>query len=309
MSLFQSKEFDLIVGISCYGMIASYMIALNLNKNCCDIESYVNNNALKSGISRSPKETLKYPKDALNILFVDDYIDDGKHLAESTKLISNINPIQITTLCVYSSKKNRSDVDIILEYLPGLTSFEWNIFHQKFTRSSCFDIDGVLCVDPSGEQDDDSVKYKEFLLNVNPLFKPLGKINYLVTSRLEKYRPETEAWLKQHDIEYGALIMLDLPSKEERLKKNMNAIHKAEAFKNSEQDIFYESSRNEAVKIHNLTLKPVYCVETNEMFSRERPIPEINYKSKYSNKTLFILKRIPKPFYNKLRTVYRFFVY
>lgn len=62
------------------------------------------------------------------------------------------------------------------------------------------DIDGVLCADPTPEENDDGEKYRHFLLNTPPLFIPKVTIGTLVTSRLEKYRPETEAWLQKNHV-------------------------------------------------------------------------------------------------------------
>ncbi|PYZ95083.1 phosphoribosyl transferase [Salipaludibacillus keqinensis] len=314
ISLLQGEDYDLIVGVSEAGMVPAYMIALYLNKHCCDLETFTCNHKLKAGISRNPKVNIEYPFEAKKILLVEDTNDSGHSFNEKINRVPNLVKKAISTICIYSSKPLRNDVDNFLEYIPGDFAFEWNIFHENFTSNSCFDIDGVLCVDPSGEQDDDGEKYKEFLINAALLLKPKGKIKYLVTSRLEKYRKETESWLLKNEIEYEFLIMLDLPSKEERQKLNMNAIHKAEALNNSKQELFYESSHVEAFKIHELTQKPVYCMETNKLYSKETMglLSFGEETSKFSKRTLFLitqLNKLPKPFYNTARNVYRFFVY
>ncbi|WNF35301.1 hypothetical protein RJD24_12595 [Bacillaceae bacterium IKA-2] len=309
LSLLQSRNFDLIVGMSKTGIVPAYMISLYLNKNCCGLETLLNNNQLRTGITREVKDKLKYPNEAKNILIVLDYLEIGETLEKLLEQ-NNIKLTNITTLCIYSDP-NRLDVDLVLEHIVGPTSFEWNIFSESFTRDACFDIDGVLCIDPNLEQDDDGEKYRDFLLNAPLLIKPIGKINYLVTSRLEKYRSETETWLKKNKIAYNSLIMLDLPSLEERLKLGINAIHKAETYKNSSQKLFYESSRSEAIKIHQLTNKPVYCVDTNEMFSIEMGIPNLCakvHKISLLEKLKSNVAKLPKPFFNILRGVYRILI-
>lgn len=268
ISVLQEKKIDLIVGISKHGMIPAYMIALYLNKNCCTHEALINNQDLKTGITRKTKDTLTYPMEAKHILLVKDF---SCSTTSANQLLQQITETMMdtktTVVSIYSGEKTRDDIDIFFEYIPRPQVFEWTIFDDNHTNNSCFDIDGVLCTDPSLDQDDDGEKYKDFLINAPPLIKPMGKINYLVTSRLEKYRAETEIWLKKNDIEYGSLIMLNLPTLEERRRLDINAIHKAEAYKDSGENLFYESSRKEAIKIHELTKKPVYCVDTNEMFS------------------------------------------
>jgi uncharacterized HAD superfamily protein len=52
-------------------------------------------------------------------------------------------------------------------------------------------------------------------LNAPPLFIPGSKIGTIVTSRLEKYRIQTET-LEANNIKYNDLVMLDLPNMETR---------------------------------------------------------------------------------------------
>ena len=54
--------------------------------------------------------------------------------------------------------------------------------------SSCIHV----TIYPTKEQNDDGPEYVSFLLNAVPLYLPGSKIGTLVTSRLEKYRVETE---------------------------------------------------------------------------------------------------------------------
>ena len=67
--------------------------------------------------------------------------------------------------------------------------FEWNyLHHDGYSHLCCYDIDGVLCEDPTDEENDDGDRYKNFILNAPLRFKPFAPIGFLVSSRLEKYR-------------------------------------------------------------------------------------------------------------------------
>lgn len=309
LTILQSRHFDLIVGNSKDSMVAVYIIALYLNKKCCDIKSYLDNFPLKTGITRKAKEDIKYPREAKSILLVEDIIKSDGFLENSIQYIIQKSSCNITTLCLYGARELEHKVDMILEYINKPISFEWNIFQQQFTSSACFDIDGVLCIDPTYEQDDDGEIYKSFLLDAPLLFKPNNRIKYLVTSRLEKYRTETETWLRRCNIEFESLIMLDLPSIEERQRLGINAIYKADAYKKSGQHLFFESSRSEAINIFEITGKPVYCVDTNEMFSKEMGNPKVikqkESKITFSQKIKQKLFLLPKPVYYPLRAIYR----
>src|SRR5687768_3323437 len=76
----QFQNFDLIVGIPRSGMVPAYIIALYLNKKCCDIDSLINNATLRTGSTRRAKNLIMNSHEAKKILLVDDSIDSGVSL-------------------------------------------------------------------------------------------------------------------------------------------------------------------------------------------------------------------------------------
>lgn len=263
-----TESYDLVVGIPRSGMIPAYFISLYLNINVTDVNGLITNQSLKKASVRQLKNPIDMPHNANNILLVDDSIISGNSMQETLDSIPQQLKDKITKLVIYSDRPRRDDVDQYLEVLPTPRVFEWNIFHRPLLEKACVDIDGVLCLDPSPEQNDDGNKYINFLLNARPHILPSYKIHSLVTSRLEKYRSHTEQWLKKHNILYENLIMLDLPDKESRLRLNAHAAHKAAYFKKSKNlEIFIESNGNQAKEIANITGKPCYCVDENFMYT------------------------------------------
>lgn len=277
----QGHNFDLVVGLPRSGMIPAYIIALFLNIECTDLTSFINNVRLKKGRTRPTKSTIEYPHDAKNILVVDDSIWSGESLKRDLSSIPSFLISKLTSLAIYSTEKARDDIDLFFEHVPTPRLFEWNIFHHKSLSEASVDIDGVLCVDPTTEQNDDGEAYKNFILNAQPLFIPTTEIHSLVTSRLEKYRAETETWLNKNGIAYKHLIMLDLPNKEERLRLGAHGKHKASYFKSARTQFFIESEVSQAKEICVLSGKPVYCVDNNTF---------------YQPNTLSLLKNNPRGF-------------
>ena len=256
------EDIDLIVGIPRSGMIPAYMIGLFLNKKVCSINELIENIVPSYG-NRMPNEKRK---NIHNILVVDDSICTGRAIIEAKEKLKNLD-YNIKYLCIYTNNVNNHLVDYTFEYAATPRLFQWNYMNMIWTEKSCFDIDGVLCVDPTKEENDDGEKYRKFLLNAKPLFVPQFCINTIVTSRLEKYRYETETWLRKNNIKYNRLIMLDLKSQEERIKLKAHANLKAHVYKKLEDTcIFVESDSKQAQKIAVLSGKTVICSSTDEIY-------------------------------------------
>ncbi len=256
------KDIDLIVGVPRSGMLPANLLALYLNKPYTDIHSFMNGHIYKAG-ARSQFFT---NKDYRKILVVDDSVASGGALQNCKQSLQGYEKdFHIEYAAIYVVPGKEKMVDYHFELLPLPRYFQWNVFNHTSLEKACFDIDGVLCEDPAPEQNDDGPKYIDFLRNARPLFIPGSKIGAIVTSRLEKYRAETEAWLKTHNVRYDKLIMLDLPNMQARQKANSHAGHKASAYQTTGGVLFVESDRGQAIAINRTTRKPVLCTETFEM--------------------------------------------
>src|SRR5690554_526389 len=263
LHLITQEGFELIVGLPRSGMIPAYMISAYLNVDCTDIDAFVNNTKLQRGITRTTKANLTYPQDAKKVLIVDDSVYSGKSMKLALDRIDGEVAKKIKTFAVYVNDNNPPYTDLYFEILKGKKLFEWGIYHNNIISNCCFDIDGVLCRDPLPEEDDDDVKYRNFIENVEPLFLPTGRIHSLVTNRLEKYRELTEVWLKKHNVLYDNLIMVQLSNKEDKNLIDASIDNKAKYYKKSNTELFIESSFNQAEKIAVFAGKPVYCTDTN----------------------------------------------
>lgn len=261
------EDIDLIVGIPRSGMIPAYMIALFLNKKVCSVDEYLNGIELHSGERLHPELV----KNNRKVLIVDDSVHSGVAINKvKQKIDINKDKILGDTLyfcAIYAREQSKELVDFYFEKVETPRLFQWNYLNHNSNSKSCFDIDGVLCCDPEAWQNDDGEKYEEFLKNAKPLFIPSYTIKAIVTSRLEKYRKQTELWLKEHNVKYEKLYMLNLPSKEDRIRLNAHSTFKSEIYSMLEDtNLFIESNPKQAKEICILAQKPVICVETDEMF-------------------------------------------
>ena len=256
------RDFDLIVGIPRSGMLPANLLALYLNRPYTDINSFLNGHIYKAGARGQFFDI----KDFKKILVVDDSIASGSAMEKCKESLKHLSAdFSISYCAIYVIPGKEKMVDFYFEVVPLPRYFQWNIMNHTTLEKACFDIDGVLCVDPTPEQNDDGPIYLDFIINAPPLFIPGSKIGTIVTSRLEKYRKETETWLKNNHVKYNDLVMLDLPDKEARQRANSHAEHKANTYKSKPYVLFVESSFSQAMEINRITKKPVLCTENFEM--------------------------------------------
>lgn len=258
ITILQQMNIGLVVGIPRSGMLPANLIALYLNVPYTDIDSFVENRIYGAG------DRQKYIKTkSNNVLVIDDSISAGIALNKAKNKLKNVKNYNLIYGAVYARSSSKHLVNFYCEVVDGDRIWEWNLFHNQIILGrSCMDIDGVLCRDPTSEENDDGEKYHKFLLTAEPKFIPTVKIKTLITCRLEKYRNETMFWLKKHNVQYDTLIMLNLPNKEARIKWGKYGDYKAEEYKKAEYIFFIESSLKEAKQIKELTKKQVFCIET-----------------------------------------------
>jgi uncharacterized HAD superfamily protein len=263
------RDFDLIVGVPRSGMLPANLLSLYLNRPYTDIHSFLNGHIYNAGARRQFFENSEFKK----ILVVDDSIASGGAMRECKEILSHLSSkFNIKYCAIYLIPGKEKLVDYFFELVPFPRYFQWNILNHTTLEKACFDIDGVLCADPLPEQNDDGEKYIDFILNAPPLFIPGSKIGTIVTSRLEKYRKETETWLRANNIKYNDLVMLDLPDMQARQKANNHGLHKAKEYMSKPYVLFVESEYNQAIEINRLSKKPVLCTANFEMIYKSESL-------------------------------------
>lgn len=257
------SEIDLVVGIPRSGLLAANLLCLYLHTPMTDVDGLLERELLATGNRHA--EDLAF-EDVETVLVVDDSVYTGETMRETNSRIDDSElPFEVEYGAVYVTREGDQFVDYWSEFVPRPRAFEWNIMHRSALGQWCVDVDGVLCRDPTPEENDDGEQYREFLASVEPKIVPKKRIGWLVTARLEQYRPETEAWLDRHGIEYDDLIMLDLPDKETRRKRGSHAEFKADVYRSSGATLFVESDPRQAEEIAVRSNRPVFCFETKEM--------------------------------------------
>ncbi|MEL7359564.1 MAG: phosphoribosyl transferase [Cyanobacteria bacterium J06648_10] len=257
---------DLVVGMPRSGLLAANMLSLHLNCLLTDLEGFLEGRLFETGFRLRGKA--KTFSECKRVLVLEDSIFSGRSIKEiKTRIEQRYDDRDIFYAAAFVLPESKDLVDIYYEVCPLPRLFEWNLMHHGLITRSCVDLDGVLCRNPSESENDDAENYIHFLRSVEPCIIPTVKLGHIVTNRLEKYREHTEEWLSQHNIEYGKLIMLDLPSKQARIEANCYATHKAKAYTETESLLFIESSERQARDISRISGKSVFCTDTKQMIN------------------------------------------
>lgn len=252
-------QVDAVAGVPRSGMLPATMLALYLGKPLLSIEQ-IGALTTNSFSSRVPLST-----SIKKVLVIDDSCNRGNALRKVKKHLSGIKDIEFIYAAAYVTESGKSLVDLYFEQLEQPRLFEWNIMDHDILGQACVDLDGVLCIDPTNEENDDGENYKNFLINAKPKFIPTHTIKAIVTCRLEKYRNLTVDWLDKHGIKYRHLYMMNLPDAATRRALNNYAQYKANIYREENAQLFIESNKEQALRIYSYTRKPVYCVSSNKL--------------------------------------------
>lgn len=252
------RDLDVVIGVPRSGMLPATILALHRNIRLTSVDDFCKERCLSGG-QRDTHKKLKMG------LVLDDSILTGRSLREAADKLKKCK-LKLFYGGIYLRPEAETSTLLYYKKVPIPRIFEWNWLHSYWTQRSCMDIDGVLCRDPTIKENDDGLRYRRFLHTTTPRHVPTVEIHTLATSRLEKYRLDTEKWLQKTGIRYQNLVMHPAETKKARQKANDHAQRKADAYIKSGCHLFIESSERQAVEINKLTSKPVLCTDTMKLY-------------------------------------------
>jgi orotate phosphoribosyltransferase len=262
------RDIDIVAGVPRSGLLVANLVALHLNVPMTDVAGIVEGRVIQSGARFNGSDARPFLSKPRHVLVVDDSVCSGSAMARvKAQLAAAALPHRITYAAVYMSPEARLDghVDLYREVVAMPRVFEWNLMHGTVLANSCVDIDGVLCLDPTDEENDDGECYARFLRDTPALLLPTAPVAWLVTSRLEKYRKQTAEWLARHEVRYGGLRMMQYPDMAARRAARAYARFKTDVYLETGAWLFIESSAALAAQIATLAGRSVFCTETREM--------------------------------------------
>lgn len=271
------RDIDLVIGIPRSGLMPASHIATSLNLPLLTLNGETKKISTKQLFTL---RELRDVEDLEHVLLVDDTSNTGLRMSQAVNLINERwGRIKITTL-VTASALNESfmpDIAFLNSIAPRI--FAWNMFnHDEITPRIAIDLDGILCVDPTQEQNDDGKNYKEFIRHAKLKIKPAKQVKAIITGRLEKYRSETEDWLSENSILYHELFMNDAASSSYRRTEKFEignlVVDQISEFKSRilstlNPPLFVESNLDQALNIHEITGLNTYAFDHDRFFGLE----------------------------------------
>lgn len=190
------------------------------------------------------------------LLLVDDSIYRGRAMFLAEQSVSGWHVGKTYRAAVYTCS-GAIQLDFFFRAVNGRRYFEWNLLGHPDLARFGFDMDGVICEDPT-VVDDDSVRYGEHIAGLRPLNLPVVKVGAIITMRLEKWRSVTEEWLRQHDVPYRELVLCPAASVAERRELDYGQWKGEQALARG-LEVFVESCRRQAAQIHRTSGLPCIC--------------------------------------------------
>jgi hypoxanthine phosphoribosyltransferase len=271
------QDIDLVIGIPRSGLMPASHIATSLNLPLQTLNDVANKLSTEQIFTIRRLSDVENPE---HVLLVDDTSNTGLRMSQAVKLINERwSGIKITTLTVCSALNSYFMPDIA--FLNSVTPrvFAWNMFnHDEITPRIAIDLDGILCVDPTQEQNNDEKNYKEFIRYAKLKIKPAKQVEAIITGRLEKYRSETEDWLFGNSISYHKLFMNDAASSSHRRTEKFEignlVVDQISEFKSRilstlNPPLFVESNLDQALNIHKITGLNTYAFDHDRFFGLE----------------------------------------
>lgn len=201
-----------------------------------------------------------------DLLLVDDSIYRGRAMSLAEQSVSRWHVGKTYRAAVYTCSDSIQP-DFFCRAVNGRRYFEWNLLGHPDLGKFGFDMDGVLCEDPT-VPDDGGERYGCHIASLRPLSLPVVEVGAIITMRLEKWRAVTEAWLRRHDVKYRELVMCSAATVELRRKMDYGQWKGEQALARG-LEVFVESCKRQAAQIHRTSGLPCICFPEGTVACRD----------------------------------------
>jgi uncharacterized HAD superfamily protein/hypoxanthine phosphoribosyltransferase len=266
VSRLPAHEIDCVVGAARSGLMPAATIATALHLPLFAVSAA---GVVDPGHGRRIPNRFPNPR---CVLVVEDTASSGNAIKLAAEQVARRFPrARIIKLAMYASTRGSRSCDLVGRIYERPHFLEWNFPNAWIYANIGYDFDGIFCEDCPPEADDDGPRYEEFLRTAKPKFLPRKyTVKLICTARLEKWRPQTEEWLRRHGIRFEHLAMGPWASLAERRKARDIDCFKAYCLAHSSCYAFAESDPRQAESIMRLSGKPVLCPVVKKFFIPQR---------------------------------------
>jgi hypoxanthine phosphoribosyltransferase len=277
-------DLDAVLGIARSGLVPATQVAVMLHRRLFSVRTFETDPAQildcgggwrllgtgdrGQGTGDRGQGTGNRGEGLKKVVIVDDTAWHGIAIQHVKRLAGQRWPgAQLFTAVVYAHPQTLSLVDYAACSYGGPHYLEWNLFNASHVDPAVggglvTDLDGILCPDIPPENDDDGLRYLAAIRSALPIQRPNRRpVSVIVTARLEKYRAETESWLRRSGIRWQRLTMGPWPTLRQRTEgwpENVVRL-KSESYLSSGCGLMVESDPQLARAIARRTRKPVLC--------------------------------------------------
>lgn len=244
------NKFDVIVGVPRSGLTIAGILASKFGRPLSTPNAFVQGEVWHSLHVGKPKFH--------NVLIVEDDVIRGTQISRAYMKLKTFDPsLEIETASLFVTPKSKKLINYHYMVKKPPLIYEWSLLTNMASLGKLLvDMDGVLCKNPSDGDLKNEKSVTDFYVKAEPHLIPQYTIEAIVTSRLEKYRSQTEAWLKKHDVKYKRLIML------QGAKTFRSSVQlKTEAIRMVKPFWFWESNFAEAIQLWKKTKILTVCVD------------------------------------------------
>lgn len=248
-----------VFGVARSGLIPAAAIACAMSAELWTVD--IHSRKIREAGTGFRMGAVSVPDDAPSLI-VDDSAYTGRSLEAAAAAVAPLDcrPLKCA---IYTAPKMARKLDLFASVLREHV-FEWNVGAAPYSDSLGFDLDGILCRDFALDEDDDGPRYLAAMRAMRPTVIRIRRPASIITARLERYRDETEAWLRRHGHVWRSLDLGPWSTNEERTFDEI-VRWKSERLVARGVSTFIESCPHLARSIHDRTGRTVACPATREL--------------------------------------------
>jgi hypothetical protein len=267
---------DAVVGVPRSGILPATLLALRRNIRLVTLESLLADpqRCIELAPIRGNNPLVKHhPKPLVHKLLI---VDDScsQDVATLSRLRERLNevrlPFQVYLGVLYAEESTglqELPVDYVYRIVPKPRLFEWNFFRHYDMHYAMWDIDGAICADWRGREEESPAEYERHIREAPPLYVPERPVGAVCTNRLPCWRAQTAEWLARHHVQYQELLMSPYATPQDRREHDRpRGSAKARTFAASPCQLFIESDADQAHWIARESGRPVLCLDEMRLY-------------------------------------------